>query len=267
MVYKGNKKDLTNPNSFREITVCAQLGKIKEMVLCDLTLPVLRPLKAKSQLGFTAGLFIKAANIMVTEKRAIALVENVVVLHQFLDATQAFDRSLHPVILRELYNSRISDDKWRYFYEMHKNSKKVVKWKGELSEMFSEDIGVRQGGICAPNEYLTYVNPNLKTLESLAGLDTMAGHPTSILCVADDEPPSTSSTSPRLAISDMQVLLLAVETHGTSFHISYGVPKCKLLVSARPSKKKQTLEIVQNEPESLTFFNKPVALVEDNYIH
>ena len=111
------------------------------------------------------------------------------------------------------------------------------------------------------------VNPNLLTLESLAGMDTMAGHPTSILCVADDETPSSSNPSPRIAISDMQVLLSAVETHGSDFHISYGVPKCKLLVSARPAKKKETLDILNSEPESLTFFNKPVSLVEDKYVH
>ena len=41
LIYKGNKKDLTNPKSFRPITVCPYLGKLKEMAVCDLTIPIL----------------------------------------------------------------------------------------------------------------------------------------------------------------------------------------------------------------------------------
>ena len=45
LIYKGNKKSLIDPKSFRKITVCALLGEIKQMAICDLTFPILRPLK------------------------------------------------------------------------------------------------------------------------------------------------------------------------------------------------------------------------------
>ena len=86
MIHKGNKKSLINPKSFRKITVCALLGEIKQMAVCDLIFPFICPFKPSSQLGFTPGLFVKLANVIVTEKRAFALYHNVVVLHQFLDA-------------------------------------------------------------------------------------------------------------------------------------------------------------------------------------
>ena len=35
---------------------------------------------------------------MVTEKRAMALYDNTVVLHMFLDAVSAFDKCLHPIM-------------------------------------------------------------------------------------------------------------------------------------------------------------------------
>ena len=41
---------------------------MKQMAVCDLALPILKPLKPSSQLGFTPGLFVKLANIMVSEK-------------------------------------------------------------------------------------------------------------------------------------------------------------------------------------------------------
>ena len=58
MIFKGNKKSLIDPKSFRKITVCTLLGEIKQMAVCDLTFPILRPLKPASQLGFTTGLFV-----------------------------------------------------------------------------------------------------------------------------------------------------------------------------------------------------------------
>ena len=90
LIYKLNKKSMIDPKSFRKITVCALLGEIKQMAMCDLTFPILRPLKPMSQFGFTTGLFVKLANVMVSEKRAYALFHNVIVLHQFLDAAAAF---------------------------------------------------------------------------------------------------------------------------------------------------------------------------------
>ena len=86
LIYKGNKKSLIDPKSFRKITVCTLLGEIKQMAICDLTFPILRPLKPMSQLGFTTELFL-------TEKRAYALFHNVIVLHQFLDAVAFFSNA------------------------------------------------------------------------------------------------------------------------------------------------------------------------------
>ena len=73
LIHKSGKKSLIDPKNFRKITVCALLGQIKQMAVCDVALPILRPLKPPSQLGFTPGLFVKLANILVTEKRAMAV--------------------------------------------------------------------------------------------------------------------------------------------------------------------------------------------------
>ena len=66
MIHKGNKKSLIDPKSFRKITVCALLGEIKQMAVCDLTFPIIRPFKPSSQLGFTPELFVKLANVIVS---------------------------------------------------------------------------------------------------------------------------------------------------------------------------------------------------------
>ena len=127
LVHKAGKKSLTEPQHFRKITVCALLGQIKQMAVCDLALPIPRPLKPHSQLGFTPGLFVKLANIIVTEKRALAIAHNQIVLHMFLDAFSAFDETLHPIILNKMFNGDIEDDIWQYFEQLHKNSTTHIK--------------------------------------------------------------------------------------------------------------------------------------------
>ena len=83
LIHKGGKKSLTEPGHFRKITVCALLGQLKQMAVCDLSLPILNPLKPPSQLGFTPGLFVKLANIIISEKRSLAVKNNQVVLYHF----------------------------------------------------------------------------------------------------------------------------------------------------------------------------------------
>ena len=80
------------------------------MAICDLTLPILNPIKSPSQLGFTPALFVKMANIMVTEKRAWALFHDLILLMQFVDAAADFHNTRHSIILSHFYNGGIEDD-------------------------------------------------------------------------------------------------------------------------------------------------------------
>ena len=109
----------------------------------------------------------------------------------------------------------------------------------------------------------------LETLESLCGTDTIAGHPMSVVAVADDTAPSSRDPVPRRALSAMQVLLYAVQDHGEQLHISFGHEKCQLLISAKPAKLKQTMKLLEKEPEILTFYDFPVSVIKDGsfYVH
>ena len=129
---------------------------MKQMAVCDLALPILKPLKPASQLGFTPGLFVKLANIIVSEKRALATENNEVVLQMFLDATAAFDETLHPIILNQLYNGCVEDDIWKYFQLLHQNSTTHVKWNGlSTNQVIRERKGNRQGGLSSADEWKT----------------------------------------------------------------------------------------------------------------
>ena len=221
------------------------------------------------QLGFTAGIMVKLANILVTKKRSIAVEENEVVLYEFLDASRAFDKTLRPIMMKIAYQMGIEDDNWLYWYNMHKNSKKVIKWKGEKSEMFDEEKGLRQGGIGAAEEYKNYTGNMLHNIESMAGKDTLSGHPTSVVAVADDTAVSSRGINPREAISDLQVLLYATQDDGELLHTEFGAEKCQLLISAKPHKLRKTLKLLEDEPEILTFYGAPVTVIKpgEYYLH
>ena len=49
--------------------------------------------------------------------------------------------------------------------------------------------------------------------------------------------------------------------------MEFGVAKCKLLITARPKKLKQVEELLSTEPGILTFYGKPVSLVDGSYTH
>ena len=269
MIFKGNKKSLIDPKSFRKITVCALLGEIKQMAICDLTFPILRPLKPASQLGFTTGLFVKLANVIVSEKRAYALFHNVIVLHQFLDAVAAFDKCEHPIMLSQLYHAGVHDDQFTYFAKMHANAETQIKWNGLVStKSIPESIGTRQGGKSAAEEYKLYNNEMVRELElACPETDFMAGHPTSVVALADDCAPTVTDAEPREVLHKMQLLLNIVECHGSQLHMEFGVSKCKLLITARNKKLKEVEHLLFTEPELLTFYGKPVAIVQDPYTH
>ena len=57
--------------------------------------------------------------------------------------------------------------------------------------------------------------------------------------------------------------------HARQLHIEFGIEKCQLLITAKPANLKRTFEILQNEPEILTFYGKPVTPIEvgEFYVH
>ena len=145
-------------------------------------------------------------------------------LIQFLDATAAFDRTLHPVILSHLYNEGVEDDQWRYFELLHENATSHIKWNGKISEnVINEAIGNRQGGYSSADEWKLYGNPMIAELEEHGVKeDIISGAVTNVIAVADDVAPCATADTPREVLHRMQTLLNVVEVHGIQNHIEFG---------------------------------------------
>ena len=193
---------------------------------------------------------------------------NLIILHQFLDATAAFDKCLQEIILREIYLSGVDSDAWNVIEQMHKKAEKVIKWQGLTSEeKMQETRGTRQGGHLSADEFKIYVNNMLIDLEGACGEDRLAGLPASVVGLADDTAPTSSGRTAREAVHNLQPLLFIVQQHGVHLHLQFGVDKCKLLITAKPHKLKSVENLLKSEPNILTFFDSPVSLVEEFYVH
>ena len=149
------------------------------------------------------------------------------------------------------------------------NSTTHVKWNGLITDgVIRERKGNRQGGLASSEEWKVYNNEMIEQLEQCAKeQDIIAGVPTSCVAIADDVAPCATASHPRDAIHQMQLLLNIVEDHGTQLHMKFGADKCKLLISGRPTKIKAVKAILNEEPETLTFYGTPVQIVEDYYVH
>ena len=144
-----------------------------------------------------------------------------------------------------------------------------MKWNGKVTEDFiSEGKGNRQGGISSADEWKIYNNEMIRNIEEACPeSDLVSNIPTNCVAVADDVAPTITADTPREALHKMQTLLNIVEAHGEQLYMSFGVDKCKLLISGRQRKITAVENLLRAEPELLTFFGKPVSTVEDSYIH
>ena len=70
----------------------------------------------------------------------------------FMDAKSAFDVVVHPNLMRKSYKS-VHTHEWLAMYSLHEESMTSVKWQGEMSPVFINQQGARQGGVLSADLY------------------------------------------------------------------------------------------------------------------
>ncbi|MEW8548000.1 MAG: reverse transcriptase domain-containing protein [Candidatus Thiodiazotropha sp.] len=84
----------------------------------------------------------------------------------FMDAKSAFDVVVHPNLMRKLYKTGVNTHEWLTINSLHEGSMTSVKWQGEMSPMFTNEQGVRQGGVLSADLYKLFINDLLDRLEA-----------------------------------------------------------------------------------------------------
>ena len=75
----------------------------------------------------------------------------------FLDSKSAFDVVVHANLIKRLYQTGMSNQSILLLNSLYSNASTCVKWNGNISELFTIEQGVRQGGAISDDLYTKYM--------------------------------------------------------------------------------------------------------------
>ncbi|CAC5420304.1 unnamed protein product [Mytilus coruscus] len=165
-LFKGHRKPIYLPKSYRRITVSSVMGKLMESVHLCLEEPKLLEVQSRLQRGFTAGVNPTFAALPLTEAIIEAKELGHTLYTTFVDASSAFDVVWHASLLKRIFQKVISGQSWQILNDWYTNMNYAVRWEGKLSAPFSELQGVLHGSVWSPSAYKLFVDPLIEKLES-----------------------------------------------------------------------------------------------------
>ena len=158
-------KDKTNPSNYRGIIVTSVIGKLLEKAWLLRANPVILSKQNRLQRGFTAHCSSTNAALMITEAIAEAKDCKKPLYITFLDVTKAFDVVQHSILMDEIHRMGIQGDLWLILKQLYNRPTTSLKWKSTISEPFTIQQGVRQGGASSAPVYKCYTNSLLDQLQ------------------------------------------------------------------------------------------------------
>ena len=158
-IYK-NKGDINNPDNYRPITLLSCLGKLFTAIINERLKKYSENnnIIGEEQLGFRNGYstidgaFILHALISLMEKR------NKSTYAVFIDLKKAFPSISRPLLFQKLSELPIGTNIFKCIKSMYDNIKSCVTINGRISELFSCQVGLREGECLSPILFSFYLN-------------------------------------------------------------------------------------------------------------
>ncbi|CAC5356193.1 unnamed protein product [Mytilus coruscus] len=247
-VLKKGKNPMLMDN-YRGIAVTPVISKLFECTI----LPRLTVNFNQSplQFGFTKGLSMLMASLIITEARAeVKLVTMEPLFLITVDSQKAFDVVDHIILLDALYDHTQNHPLWSIVKNLYSGLVSRVKWKGTISDSFNIHQGVRQGGILSPFLYKVYVNNLLEDLKSHnLGLKIGTNYVGCPTC-ADDIAFLSSSHQ------ELQCMLSVATHHARQSRVTINPTKTKAVILNKPKN-------INRSDLNWTLGNTPVYPSED----
>ena len=183
-IVKRKGLDNTKIKSYRPIALATALSKVLEKVLLFLTWDSLKT--TSNQMGYKAGVGSEMA--IFTLKSVITNAKNsrLPTYVCYLDASAAFDKVSHDILIRKLVEAGVPADitNLLIFWFDHQHFR--VRWNTALSTPFSVRRGVRQGGVLSSYCFAFYLDALSHNLTATAMGCLVSGQLINHITYADD---------------------------------------------------------------------------------
>ena len=224
-IYKGKKKPLTNPNSYRRITVTPQVGNILDRYIDPVAEAIFREVQSPDQLGFSKNISYLMGSVERGECQRWAIDKKITCFGVSFDGKAAFPSVDREILVRELFAVGEVGDYLEYSRNTYVNTTAHMKQSGFISREFREEKGNRQGHKRAAGNFKAYINPCLTSSNSsMLGFNIGPFCITSV-CIADDT--YVLSDNPR----KLQGAIDIISHYGRRYRLTFGAEKTKVTVT------------------------------------
>ena len=155
-IVKDKKGDLESKDNYRPIALTTVLSKLFEILILNRHQCLLQT--TDNQFGFkkkhSTDMCVYAFKQVIEYYKS----NSSPVYICFLDASKAFDRVNHSLLLKKLLKRNVPCIIVRTLFFWFTKQCFFVKWDSSLSDAFNVTCGVRQGGILSPIMFNVYVN-------------------------------------------------------------------------------------------------------------
>ncbi len=220
-IVKDKKDDLTDQDNYRPIAVTCVASKILEEIILDKYSSVFNT--SDHQFGFKKNHSTDMCVFTLKEITEKYITHGSPVYMTFMDASKAFDKVNHWVLVDKLISRGLPCAIVRILLKWYETQNFYVKWCGCLSTSFKVSNGVRQGGILSPILYNLFMDDlSVRLSKSFSGC-FINGQSANHLLYADDS--VLLAPSPHA----LQELIDICQNYANECGITYNIKKTKCM--------------------------------------
>ena len=218
-IVKDNRSKLTSIENYRPIAKASCISKLLELCILHRIENFIQA--AENQFGFKKAIGTDSCIYVLKEILNKFKRTNTNTFLAFLDASKAFDRIRHDLLFTKLQNSGVPIYIIRVLKDWYENQSMFAKWNNSLSDSFSCQNGVKQGGVLSPylfNFYFDNLSQKLNNLNIGCHLNTTINH----LFYADDLVLIAPTKN------GLQKLIMKCESFSIDHSVQFNLKKVKL---------------------------------------
>jgi len=153
---KNKNGNISDAGNYRPVCLATIISKLCEHYILSCISPLLATTNNLS--GFKPKHGTDMCNFLLKQTMSYYANKDTPVFSAFLDASKAFDRTNHNLLLTKLIKRNVPMCIVRLLLSLYRQKTMQVKWGTNYSSPFTVTNGVRQGGVLSPNLFAVYLD-------------------------------------------------------------------------------------------------------------